>query len=122
MSLRFEDRELQIRLAELQIEQQHIASFYTVIVSVIVTAMVAYLIGLISIGMTTQSYIWILVAFIGYVLILPVLLWIYRMYRAELRKLNEKIQELKKQYVGWPKAKAFIPMYEPLEVSLWYMI
>lgn len=100
MSLRFEDRELQIRLAELQIEQQHIASFYTVIVSVIVTAMVAYLIGLISIGMTTQSYIWILIAFIGYVLMLPVLLWIYRMYKAELRKLNEKIQELKKQYVG----------------------
>ncbi len=98
MRLHSEDRELQIKLVELQIRHQHIASFYTVIVSISASITFSFFVAYLTIGVTLGRPLWITYAYIGFIPMLLVTLMIFVKYKNEIDRLEQQIQNIKKQY------------------------
>jgi hypothetical protein len=94
-----EDRELDIRLAELQIRHQHIASIYTVLLSLTASLSAAFFIGYLTIGFTLKNSTWIVDGIV--VLVAGGLLAyiIYGYYLKRIRRLESEVQKLKEEYL-----------------------
>jgi len=99
MSLRNEDRELQIKLTKLQIEHEYIASLFIGMLALEITALLALetiyfsLYGYLEASLVRTSIL------IGIVGMIPVVYITLRYFSAKAGKLDEQIEELRKQYV-----------------------
>ena len=94
-----QDRELQIELAELEIEYQNNMAIYTILVSVFVSLIITFLSVYIPLGLQTGIFTYILIAIIyPSLLMLPTLLVLTKIL--DMRKqFKKQIQTLKKRYV-----------------------
>lgn len=99
MTLHNENRELQIKLTELQIRHQHLASFFTVIISIGASITVSFFTAYLSIGMMLRDLSWIISAFIGFFSLGLITFLVAVLYIRERNKLKQQIENLKKQYV-----------------------
>ena len=94
-----DDRELDIRLAELQIRHQHLASAFTVLISVTMSVSISIFIGYLTIGITLKESVWTSDAFVILIFGSALTYVIYRRYLQLVDRLEKEIQELEKQYV-----------------------
>jgi len=94
-----EDRELEVKLVELQIKHQHIASLFTVLLSISSSITVSFFIGYVTVGMTLNLPIWtysgLLMGVAGPLLTIG----FYQLYLRRINRLEKEIKELKKEYV-----------------------
>ena len=94
-----EDRELQIKLTKLQIEHQHVASFFIGMLALEISTLFALETIYFSLyGNLEASHVRTATAFMIFVMI-PIVLVTYFYFRAKAEKLDEQIKELRKQYV-----------------------
>jgi len=94
-----QDRELQIKLVELQIRHQHVASYLTVFMSVCFSMMGVFAFGTLTIAVTTQDPSWLSTCIIAIVALGVSTSGIMRYYIKKLGSLSREIQELKKQFL-----------------------
>ena len=94
-----QDRELQIELAELEIEYQNNMAIYTILVSVFVSLIITSLSVYIPLGLQTGIFTYILIAIIyPSLLMLPTLLVLTKILYTR-KQFKKQIQTLKKRYV-----------------------
>jgi len=99
MSLRNEDRELQIKLTKLQIEHKYIVSLFIGMLALEISILLAletvyfFLYGNLEASLV-RTYITI-----GIVVMVPVICVTYLYFRGKVEKLDEQIEDLRKQYV-----------------------
>jgi len=99
MTLRNEDRELQIELTRIQIEHQHIMSRHTIFISVFLSLIVATLSIYVPLGVQTGNLAYPIIATIyGTFLMIPVG-WIAKRMVEREKQLKEEIEKLKNKYV-----------------------
>jgi len=94
-----EDRELQIKLVELQIRQQYTASFYTVVISVFASIGISCFIGYLTLGFALGRPLWIAASIIIFALAGFMVFITFLSYKKEIDRGKQQIQKLKKRYV-----------------------
>jgi len=96
MSARREDRELQIKLTELQLRQQHVSSLYTLLLAIEFSFMVLYVSLSFAILRQSERVPSIFVGMSGLVVLVLITLL---MHRRQWNKLRTQIENLKKEYL-----------------------
>jgi len=96
MSLHREDRELQIKLAELQIKQQHVASLYTVLLAMEFSFLVLYVSLSFTLWKQAERVLNVFMGMSGFIVLALTTLV---MYRRQWNKLETRIEKLKKEYL-----------------------
>ena len=99
MSSSNEDRKLEIRLVELQIRHQHIASFFTVIISVGMSVSVSIFVGYLSIGILLNQVYWIIDSVVVLIGGMVFTYLAYREYLRRIRALKKEIEEIRKEHI-----------------------
>jgi len=96
MSARREDRELQIKLTELQLRQQHVSSLYTLLLAIEFSFMVLYVSLSFAIWRQSERVLNIFIGMSGLVALVLITLL---MHRRQWNKLRTQIENLKKEYL-----------------------
>ena len=117
MSLRNEDRELQIKLTKLQIEHEYIASLFIGMLALEITVLLALETIFFSLYGNLEASLVRTYIVIGIFAMIPAVYLTLRYFSAKAGKLDEQMEELRKQYVWYPRVRVFIPMYKLLEFT-----
>lgn len=91
--------ELEIKLVELQIRHQHIAAFYTVIMSVTVSITSSVFAAYITLGLTLNEMQWVISGATVFIVGMAVFYLIQRLYERRISGLKVEIEEVKKRYL-----------------------
>ena len=99
MSLRNEDRELQIELTKLRIEHQHIVSLFVGMLALEISILLALETVYFSLYGNLEASLVRTYITIGIVVMAPVICVTYLYFRGKVEKLDKQIEDLRKQYV-----------------------